>query len=260
MVIAVQGEGSQATGSHSTPSRTSQPARAAATLRPPAPAKRSIVGTPSMVPHQSTPARLRTPNSTHRSGRRGATPSARDDAWGTRMRSGRGCGGARPSLFKAFLIRWAGSPIDSASRPRGDSGLRAEGRSTIRLVRAIAATSATPARRSNDFTSEGGALHGAVQGVMDDSGTLANTQRVVDEARKAGATVIQAPITFAPLRRSETPTTSTASSRASSTPRPSLRAPGAPRSATRWPRQGDDIVVEGKRGADTRWPGWRDRT
>jgi nicotinamidase-related amidase len=50
----------------------------------------------------------------------------------------------------------------------------------------------------NDFTSEGGALHGAVSGVMDSSGMLANSKRVVDEAREAGATIMHAPITFAP--------------------------------------------------------------
>jgi nicotinamidase-related amidase len=50
----------------------------------------------------------------------------------------------------------------------------------------------------NDFTTEGGALHGAVKGVMDDSGMLDNTRKVVEEARRAGATVIHAPITFAP--------------------------------------------------------------
>jgi nicotinamidase-related amidase len=50
----------------------------------------------------------------------------------------------------------------------------------------------------NDFTTEGGALHDAVKGVMDDTGMLANTARMVDEARKAGATIIHAPITFAP--------------------------------------------------------------
>jgi nicotinamidase-related amidase len=49
----------------------------------------------------------------------------------------------------------------------------------------------------NDFTSEGGALHGAVKDVMDSSGMIENTRRVVEEARSAGATVIHAPITFA---------------------------------------------------------------
>ena len=50
----------------------------------------------------------------------------------------------------------------------------------------------------NDFTSEGGALHGAVQGVMESTGMLENTRRLVDAARAAGATIVHAPITFAP--------------------------------------------------------------
>ena len=49
----------------------------------------------------------------------------------------------------------------------------------------------------NDFTSEGGALHGAVEEVMAKTDMLANTRRVVDAARKAGATVMHAPISFA---------------------------------------------------------------
>ena len=49
----------------------------------------------------------------------------------------------------------------------------------------------------NDFTSDGGALHGAVQGVMDSTDMLDNTKQLVDEARAAGATIIHAPIHFA---------------------------------------------------------------
>ena len=49
----------------------------------------------------------------------------------------------------------------------------------------------------NDFTSEGGVLHGAVAEVMDQTGILAHTCDVVEAARKAGATVMHAPITFA---------------------------------------------------------------
>jgi ureidoacrylate peracid hydrolase len=48
----------------------------------------------------------------------------------------------------------------------------------------------------NDFTSDGGALHGAVEGVMDSTKMLENTKKVVEQARAAGATVIHAPITF----------------------------------------------------------------
>ncbi len=49
----------------------------------------------------------------------------------------------------------------------------------------------------NDFTSEGGALHGAVQESMDATGMLKNTQVALAAARAAGATIIHAPIQFA---------------------------------------------------------------
>jgi len=48
----------------------------------------------------------------------------------------------------------------------------------------------------NDFTSEGGALHGAVEGVMQETGMLSNTRAVVEAARSAGATIMHAPIMF----------------------------------------------------------------
>ncbi len=48
----------------------------------------------------------------------------------------------------------------------------------------------------NDFTSDGGALHGAVEGVMDSTNMIENTKKVVEQAHAAGATVIHAPITF----------------------------------------------------------------
>jgi nicotinamidase-related amidase len=50
----------------------------------------------------------------------------------------------------------------------------------------------------NDFTSEGGALHGAVEPVMESTGMLDKTARLVTAAREAGATIVHAPITFAP--------------------------------------------------------------
>ncbi len=49
----------------------------------------------------------------------------------------------------------------------------------------------------NDFTSEGGVLHGAVEEVMTKTGMLENTKEMVAAARAAGATVMHAPITFA---------------------------------------------------------------
>jgi ureidoacrylate peracid hydrolase len=48
----------------------------------------------------------------------------------------------------------------------------------------------------NDFTSEGGVLHEAVSPVMEKTGMLANTVALVDAARKAGATIMHAPIAF----------------------------------------------------------------
>ncbi len=50
----------------------------------------------------------------------------------------------------------------------------------------------------NDFTSEGGALHGAVEEVMNKTDMLAQTVRVADAARTSGATIMHAPITFKP--------------------------------------------------------------
>jgi nicotinamidase-related amidase len=49
----------------------------------------------------------------------------------------------------------------------------------------------------NDFTTEGGVLHGAVAEVMGKTGMLANTVALVEAARAAGATIMHAPISFA---------------------------------------------------------------
>jgi nicotinamidase-related amidase len=48
----------------------------------------------------------------------------------------------------------------------------------------------------NDFTTEGGTLHGAVQGVMDSTHMLANTVEAVKQARELGATIVFMPISF----------------------------------------------------------------
>ena len=53
----------------------------------------------------------------------------------------------------------------------------------------------------NDFASEGGSLHGAVQGVMQQSNMLANATETMQKARAAGATVIHAPISIEVQRR-----------------------------------------------------------
>jgi nicotinamidase-related amidase len=42
----------------------------------------------------------------------------------------------------------------------------------------------------NDFTSDGGVLHDAVRPVMDRTGMLENTGKLVEAARAAGATIV----------------------------------------------------------------------
>lgn len=49
----------------------------------------------------------------------------------------------------------------------------------------------------NDFTTDGGVLHGAVSEVMTSTDMLAKTTALVAAARAAGATIMHAPITFA---------------------------------------------------------------
>ena len=102
----------------------------------------------------------------------------------------------------------------------------------------------------NDFTSEGGALHGAVQDVMERTGMLDNARRLADAARAAGATIVYAPITFVPGygEISEHPygilkgvVDSTAFVKGEW---------GAEIVDALAPQQGD-VVVEGKRGLDT---------
>jgi nicotinamidase-related amidase len=102
----------------------------------------------------------------------------------------------------------------------------------------------------NDFTSEGGVLHGAVEAVMTETDMLAKTVQVVDAARAAGATVMHAPITFKP-----------GYSEISDHPYGILKGVvdgnafvkgewGAEIVDDLTPQEGD-IVVEGKRGLDT---------
>ena len=102
----------------------------------------------------------------------------------------------------------------------------------------------------NDFTSDGGALHGAVQDVMERTGMLDNARKLVDAARAVGATIVHAPITFVPGygEISDHPygilkgvVDSTAFVKGEW---------GAEIVDSLAPQQGD-VVVEGKRGLDT---------
>ncbi|MDR0628005.1 MAG: cysteine hydrolase [Bifidobacteriaceae bacterium] len=49
----------------------------------------------------------------------------------------------------------------------------------------------------NDFTSEGGTLHSAVEAVMDETNMLANAIETASAVREAGGTVVHSPISFA---------------------------------------------------------------
>ena len=102
----------------------------------------------------------------------------------------------------------------------------------------------------NDFTSDGGALHGAVEEVMQSTGMLENTGRLVAAAREAGATIVYAPITFVdgfgeladhPYGILKGVVDSTAFVKGSW---------GAEIIDELAPQEGD-IIVEGKRGLDT---------
>ena len=101
----------------------------------------------------------------------------------------------------------------------------------------------------NDFTSEGGALHGAVQESMAATGMLAHARTALEAARAAGVTVIHSPISFAPGYHEITAhpygilkgvVDSTAF--VQGTWGAQIVADVAP--------AGDDIVIEGKRGLD----------
>ncbi len=49
----------------------------------------------------------------------------------------------------------------------------------------------------NDFTTEGGALHAAVKGVMESTGMLEHAAETVQKARALGVTIVHSPIMFA---------------------------------------------------------------
>ena len=84
----------------------------------------------------------------------------------------------------------------------------------------------------NDFTSDGGTLHGAVKTVMDKTNMLANTVETVKKARELGATIVYAPITFTDDYHQAQARLRMASSRAWSIASHSAREPGARRSLT----------------------------
>jgi ureidoacrylate peracid hydrolase len=87
-------------------------------------------------------------------------------------------------------------PPRPADRLAGRVGGSFNERMTEALTLDPATTAIVLIEYQNDFTSDGGVLHGAVSPVMDKTGMLANTVAVVDAARAAGVTIMHAPITF----------------------------------------------------------------
>lgn len=102
----------------------------------------------------------------------------------------------------------------------------------------------------NDFTSEGGALHGAVKDVMEQTNMLQHAVETAQKARELGATIIHAPISFAE-----------GYNEISSTPYGILKGVVDSNAFVKgsWGAQivedlqpeASDIIVEGKRGLDT---------
>jgi len=54
----------------------------------------------------------------------------------------------------------------------------------------------------NEFTTVGGKMHSAVQECMESTNMLANSAKLVNEARKAGCAIIHCPINFETVRLS----------------------------------------------------------
>jgi nicotinamidase-related amidase len=84
----------------------------------------------------------------------------------------------------------------------------------------------------NEFTTEGGVLHGAVAKVMGETKMLGNTVEIAGVLRKKGVTIMHAPIMFAP-GYNELTKHPYGILKASSTARRSSRPAGARRSAIR---------------------------
>ena len=101
----------------------------------------------------------------------------------------------------------------------------------------------------NDFVSEGGALHTGVKDVMQSTNMLANTIKTVEAARKAGVTIMFAPISFAEGYREITPRPYGILKGVVDT-NAFRRGTWGAEIIDELPRAASDIVIEGKRGLD----------
>src|SRR5262249_40650405 len=101
----------------------------------------------------------------------------------------------------------------------------------------------------NDFTTEGGALHGAVKDVMKSTDRLTKTADTVKKARELGVTIVHSPIMFAKGYREITDHPYGILKGVVDTNAFVKGEWGAEICDTLQPQSGD-IVVEGKRGLD----------
>ena len=101
----------------------------------------------------------------------------------------------------------------------------------------------------NDFTTPGGKLHEAVKPVMESTGMLSNTEKTVEQARAAGATIVHLPIQFAPGFR-EISATAYGILKGCKDGETFEKGSWGAQIVDALKPQGDDIVVEGKRGLD----------
>lgn len=95
------------------------------------------------------------------------------------------------NAFTAF------EPVFSSSSRRTQSGL-SMGADTAEFVLDPKETAFVFIEYQNEFATEGGKLHEAVKGVMEETNMLENSSSLINLARESGCTVIHAPISFEP--------------------------------------------------------------
>jgi ureidoacrylate peracid hydrolase len=102
----------------------------------------------------------------------------------------------------------------------------------------------------NDFTTDGGAFHGGVKGVMESTNMLANSAKLLEQARAAGVTIMFVSISFAEGYK-EITTTPYGILEGVVGSKAFVKGTWGAELSDALPRQASDIIVEGKRGPDT---------
>jgi nicotinamidase-related amidase len=102
----------------------------------------------------------------------------------------------------------------------------------------------------NDFTTEGGAFHGGVKGVMESTNMLANSVKTLEQARAAGVTVMFVCISFA-KGYNEITATPYGILKGVVDNEAFVEGTWGAEITNAVPRKSTDILIEGKRGLDT---------